>query len=565
MGRKGVAAASLNARFTPVCRIVPVARKGCCRDEAPPTPDRRRGYPDDYEAWFKLNAQAFATKQCFFGETRLIVAGEVRWITAESIPRDLPDGSTVWEGVLIDVTEQVLAKQAAQQASQALQEANAELQRLATTDRLTRVWNRTHLEETLVAELGRAERYQQPVSLLMIDVDHFKAINDTHGHLVGDEVLIELTRRLGGHLRAVDVLARWGGGEFMVLLPNCTAAEAQRVAEKLRLLVADQPFPTIGRVTVSFGLAQLQPPETLDNWLQRTDDALSAAKKGAAIGCAWRRCRWPDAFRPVAPTRSTRLMGPMRHDFVQALIDRARGLQRRTLAEGVEEASLARQFPFIARRGPGLSVRTTSGGGGPGAVAAGAGGVWPVSLITITWMENDDVFVGYGPFGFKVRDERVRVSFFFNDWTRSIRGIRIGNSYAEVTKVLGDPATTVKSKEGVVTAYGYDLKNLDAYFFTNFKAGKVWRVEVRLKWVRASQPSGARRRPRSAKPGIPERDQGRQYHQPEPQDAPPRRQVSTAIVRPPTRCQDHVIKATGTDQDPYGQGDLAGDPGDRGQ
>ena len=208
------------------------------------------------------------------------MAGEVRWITAESIPRDLPDGSTVWEGVLIDVTEQVLAKQAAQQASQALQEANAELQRLATTDRLTRVWNRTHLEETLVAELGRAERYQQPVSLLMIDVDHFKAINDTHGHLVGDEVLIELTRRLGGHLRAVDVLARWGGEEFMVLLPNCTAAEAQRVAEKLRLLVADQPFPTVGRVTVSFGLAQLQPPETLDNWLQRTDDALYAAKKG---------------------------------------------------------------------------------------------------------------------------------------------------------------------------------------------------------------------------------------------------------------------------------------------
>ncbi len=237
-------------------------------------------HPDDYAAWVKLNAQAFATKQRFFGETRIIVAGEVRWITAESIPRDLPDGSTVWEGVLIDVTEQVLAKQAAQQARQALQEANAELQRLATTDRLTGVWNRTHLEETLVAELGRAERYQQPVSLLMIDVDHFKAINDTHGHLVGDEVLIELTRRLGGHLRSVDVLARWGGEEFMVLLPNCTATEAQRVAEKLRLLVADQPFPTAGRVTASFGLAQLQPPEPLDKWLQRTDEALYAAKKG---------------------------------------------------------------------------------------------------------------------------------------------------------------------------------------------------------------------------------------------------------------------------------------------
>ena len=73
------------------------------------------------------------------------------------------------------------------------------------------------------------------------------------------------------------------------------------------------------------------------------------------------------------------------------------------------------------------------------------------------------------------------MSFFFNDWTGSIRGIRIGDSYAEVTKVLGNPATTVKNKEGVVTAYGYDLKDLGAYFFTNFKAGNVWRVEVSLK------------------------------------------------------------------------------------
>jgi hypothetical protein len=94
---------------------------------------------------------------------------------------------------------------------------------------------------------------------------------------------------------------------------------------------------------------------------------------------------------------------------------------------------------------------------------------------------EDDVFLGYGTFGFKVRDEVVRVSFFFKDWAGSIRGIRIGDSYAEVAKVLGDPPTTFKNKEGVITAYGYDLKDLGAYFFTNFKAGKVWRVEVSLK------------------------------------------------------------------------------------
>ncbi len=163
-------------------------------------------------------------------------------------------------------------------AEAALQAANAELQRLATTDRLTGAWNRAHLEETLVGEMGRAERYQQPLSLLIFDIDHFKAINDTHGHLVGDEVLIELIRRIRAHLRAVDVLARWGGEEFVLLLPHCGAAEALQVAEKLRALVAESPFPVAGWVTASFGLAQWQPKESLDTWLKRADDALYAAK-----------------------------------------------------------------------------------------------------------------------------------------------------------------------------------------------------------------------------------------------------------------------------------------------
>ena len=141
-------------------------------------------------------------------------------------------------------------------------------------------WNRTHLEAILVAELARAERYHQPLSLLIIDVDHFKSINDAFGHLSGDAVLIELTRRIRAQLRSVDVLARWGGEEFVVLLPQCGAAEGRMVAEKLRALVADQPFPAVGRVTASFGLAQFQPAETLDSCLHRADEALYAAKYG---------------------------------------------------------------------------------------------------------------------------------------------------------------------------------------------------------------------------------------------------------------------------------------------
>jgi hypothetical protein len=95
---------------------------------------------------------------------------------------------------------------------------------------------------------------------------------------------------------------------------------------------------------------------------------------------------------------------------------------------------------------------------------------------------EDDVFFGYGPYGFKVRDKVVRVCFFFKGWEGPIRGIKIGDGLDDVVKALGNPSMTVKDKNGVVTAYGYDLKDLDANFFANFhEDGKVWRVEVSLK------------------------------------------------------------------------------------
>lgn len=93
----------------------------------------------------------------------------------------------------------------------------------------------------------------------------------------------------------------------------------------------------------------------------------------------------------------------------------------------------------------------------------------------------DSVFLGYGPYGFRVRDKVVRVCFFFRGWKGIIRGIRIGDGYDDVTRVLGTPRTTVKAQDGTVTAYGYQFKDLDAEFFANFKEGKVWRVEVSLK------------------------------------------------------------------------------------
>ena len=213
------------------------------------------------------------------------------------------DGSTVWGDVMIypqqdaeghfrqllgvsrDISERKRhelelrqAQDLTEQANRALQAANEELQRLATTDALTGVWNRRHFEQVVAVEIQRTGRYGDPLSLLLFDIDHFKKINDTHGHLVGDQVLIGLSQRVRDHLRGVDMLARWGGEEFVVMLPHCTGDQAGLLAEKLRVLIAVEPFPVVGQVTSSFGVAEFRPPDSADAWLNRADDALYQAK-----------------------------------------------------------------------------------------------------------------------------------------------------------------------------------------------------------------------------------------------------------------------------------------------
>ena len=155
---------------------------------------------------------------------------------------------------------------------------NAKLNQLATTDALTGVWNRRYFEEAAEVEIARARRDEEPLTLLMFDIDHFKAINDRLGHQAGDRVLVEVTRRIQSHLRAVDVLGRWGGEEFIVLLPRCGGGDVFQVAEKLRVLIANPPIPEIGVVTASFGVGDLMSEEHFAHWLKRVDDALYQAK-----------------------------------------------------------------------------------------------------------------------------------------------------------------------------------------------------------------------------------------------------------------------------------------------
>ena len=163
-------------------------------------------------------------------------------------------------------------------ANAALTEANARLEYLSVTDPLTGAWNRRHGERILSADLDEARRYGPSMSLLLLDIDRFKAINDTFGHQTGDRVLIEITQRLQSNLRTSDALARWGGEEFVIMARQCTLGDATALAEKLRDIIRETPFADGGNVTVSIGVAELKTDDDLSTWLSRADRALYSAK-----------------------------------------------------------------------------------------------------------------------------------------------------------------------------------------------------------------------------------------------------------------------------------------------
>ncbi|MEG2046819.1 MAG: diguanylate cyclase [Comamonas sp.] len=157
-----------------------------------------------------------------------------------------------------------------------------EVKRLSLMDALTGCFNRRALDERLPSELERSLRYDRPMSLVFVDIDHFKAINDQHGHGVGDIVLREVASRLQSHLRSqVDWVARYGGEEFLVVMPETTVQEALESSQRLADVVRTKPVLAQGmalQVTASFGIAQLREGETLHSLLERADSMLYQAK-----------------------------------------------------------------------------------------------------------------------------------------------------------------------------------------------------------------------------------------------------------------------------------------------
>lgn len=150
---------------------------------------------------------------------------------------------------------------------------------LAITDYLTGANNRQSFENTLIHEIEISKRYDTTLSLILFDIDHFKHINDTYGHDIGDNVLIELVGVVKKNIRLSDMMARWGGEEFAVLLPRTGITEAKIVAEKIRLAIANHHFGNPPHVTASFGVVEFGHQDSKKSIVKRADEGLYKAKE----------------------------------------------------------------------------------------------------------------------------------------------------------------------------------------------------------------------------------------------------------------------------------------------
>lgn len=190
----------------------------------------------------------------------------LRWLHGESVPERMADGSVLWHGFIADISS--------------LKQVEHELRALTITDPLTGIHNRRHFLEQLDHELQRCARSHGALSLIMLDIDHFKRINDGFGHDCGDGVLKELCQRIAARLRRTDSFCRIGGEEFVIICPETDAGQALRLAEELRHLVEATPFAEVGRVTASFGVSSARAGDDHERLLQRADQAMYAAKQG---------------------------------------------------------------------------------------------------------------------------------------------------------------------------------------------------------------------------------------------------------------------------------------------
>lgn len=188
--------------------------------------------------------------------------GEEYWLKQHIIPK-MNDENTAIENFVsvgIDITDK------------------KKLEELASIDKLTGIYNRRMLDEFLQIKIEEAKRYKEELSLIIIDIDHFKDVNDTYGHLVGDDTLAQTSAIISTHLRTSDIFGRYGGEEFLIICSKTSKENAFILAEKLRIEIKEFEFEKVGHKTISLGISNFEEKDTVQSLFEKADDALYEAK-----------------------------------------------------------------------------------------------------------------------------------------------------------------------------------------------------------------------------------------------------------------------------------------------
>ena len=227
--------------------------------------------PDNMEIWSRL--QVIALMMLFSLVAMVLLRRQI------DITNQLNQYKNQLEDIVNERTQDLTAKN--EQLKIEISErkkVEAKLEHLANIDPLTSILNRRKFNEIISYEVRRDERYRNNLSLIMCDLDKFKAINDKFGHDSGDMVLIEFAALVFKTIRKSDIFARWGGEEFAILLPETNLEKASQIASKLRLVTETHMMPQIGRITCSFGVAEYHAGDNEEDLIKRADIALYKAK-----------------------------------------------------------------------------------------------------------------------------------------------------------------------------------------------------------------------------------------------------------------------------------------------
>jgi len=184
----------------------------------------------------------------------------------------------IFEAVFIVIPAIKISSRKDSELHRLIDERTHELEELSITDQLTSLYNRRKIDKILHSEIEQAKRYHHSFSLILIDIDYFKKVNDTYGHQTGDDVLQDISLLFLSHIRKSDLVGRWGGEEFLIISLEKDSEKVFQFAEKLRLLIESHSFKKTGQLTCSFGIAHFQQEDTLESLLERTDNALYGAK-----------------------------------------------------------------------------------------------------------------------------------------------------------------------------------------------------------------------------------------------------------------------------------------------